>query len=104
MLQVRVRDFKLMKVLTITMAGLGNAIMFGPTLKALREKYPKAEITLLVRLPISAVPFQNSGIVDRIEICPKSSLKMLRLLWRLRRKKLLSRQANHFTLVHTLKG
>jgi len=76
-----------MRILTITLAGMGNAIMFGPTLRALRERYPEAEITLLVRLSISAIPFENLGIVDRIEVCPKSSLKMLWLLWKLRRKK-----------------
>jgi len=55
----------LMKILVTLVSGIGNSILFGPTLKALREGFPDARIDAFAYLPQFAAPFIHGHLIDR---------------------------------------
>lgn len=77
------------KILVICASGIGNTILFTPTLKALREKLPKAKIIFLVTKPGFAEPIGGSGVVDEVIVFNdgKGLLEKIKLIIKLRRKK-----------------
>jgi len=75
---------ELLKILVIKMSALGDVILAIPSLRALRNKFPSAQITVLVAEPFQAilqncpyvnqvlqVPLANKGLTD---ICRQGSL------------------------------
>src|SRR4051812_29789268 len=54
-----------MKILVLQLARLGDILLTLPTMKALRKKYPEAEIHLMVRQKFSAAA-ELCSEVDRI--------------------------------------
>lgn len=55
-----------MKILIIFLSGLGNMILFLPTLQVIRNTYPNAEITLWPREIFVYELIKNSNLVDKI--------------------------------------
>jgi len=55
-----------MKILVILASGIGNSIMFSPTLKKLRRSFPKAKIDLFTNKVQFVEPFRGSKLIDNI--------------------------------------
>lgn len=55
-----------MKILVILASGIGNSILFGPTLKALREGIPRARLDVFAYKSSFAEPFRAGSLVDNI--------------------------------------
>ncbi len=76
------------KIIIFNISGIGNAILFTPTLKKLREKFKKFKIVLFVRNRAIADIFSGSKYVDKIIIFNnKNLLQKIRVLNRLRKFK-----------------
>ncbi len=56
------------KILVIVASGIGCTILFTPTLRAIRQKFPEAEITLLGISRGFVEPIVGSDLVDKIEV------------------------------------
>ena len=54
------------RILAVTIGGLGDAILFSPVFKALRNKYPAAELHLLVASSLAAEVYRQSPILQHI--------------------------------------
>ena len=73
------------KILLLMLAGIGDSLLFTPTIRALRKEYPEATITALVRdKPVQAIlqrnkdlnvilyyPFMKSGNLRSVLYCFK---------------------------------
>jgi ADP-heptose:LPS heptosyltransferase len=59
-------DHQAVKILVILASGIGNTILFGPTLKALREGMPDARIDVFAYKPSFAEPFRAGRLVDSV--------------------------------------
>lgn len=70
-----------MKILVILGSGIGNSILFSPTLSAIRKTYSNAQIDLLAYKPAFAAPFTDSGLVDNMV-----TFRGLSTVWMLRRE------------------
>ena len=55
-----------MRILAVTIGGLGDAILFTPVIKALHYRYPKAELELLLASKLGAVAFSNANEINHI--------------------------------------
>lgn len=55
-----------MKILVILASGIGNSVLFGPSLKIIRENYQEAEIDIFSFKESFAAPFAGSEIVNKI--------------------------------------
>ena len=75
-----------MKILAISVSGIGNTILFTPVLRSLRKRFPGVRIDLLTWSRAMAVPVEGSGLVDQCLVMPPSLSGKLSLLWRLRRE------------------
>lgn len=64
------------KILIVSASGIGCTILFTPTLKAIREKFPDGHITFLGIAKSFVVPVQDSPYVDEVMVFdfPKNSL------------------------------
>lgn len=81
-----------MKILILSLKGLGDTLMQVPFIRAVRAGDPAAEITILVPDPACASVFENCRYVKPVEVGfrrPGPSLlpETLRLLWSLRASK-----------------
>ena len=85
------------KILVISGSGMGCSIMFSPTLKLLRDRFPKAEIHFLGISKSFVEPVRGSDLVDKVLVFDfkKDSLfnlkklgQRLRFIKELRRQKL----------------
>lgn len=78
------------KILVICASGIGNTILFTPTLRTLRKGLPRAKITLLVTKSVFAEPVRGSAMVDEIVVFDdgKSLLEKTKIIIKLRRKKI----------------
>jgi len=78
------------KILVIRVLGIGEAVMFGPTLKCLRQNYPDAEIHLMTGKLLGGF-FLDSALVDKTvevdegRLLSKDPLFVLGLARRLRK-------------------
>ena len=72
------------RILAVTIGGLGDAILFSPVFKALRNKYPTAEFHLLVASPLAADVYGPTGIFRHISLAdtnrPTTPGKVLSLI------------------------
>jgi len=69
------------KILVITFTGIGNMLMFMPSLKGLREMYPESHITLIYGNHQAKNVVDNTGIFDEymyMERKVSSFLKVIR--------------------------
>jgi ADP-heptose:LPS heptosyltransferase len=55
-----------MKILVILASGIGNSILFGPTLITLRKNFPKAKIDIFSYKPQYSEPFKGSDFINNI--------------------------------------
>lgn len=68
------------KILTINFGGIGDEILFFPTLKTIKKVYPKSEITLVTE-PRSAAAQNLTELVDNIITCDiKSKHKNIEII------------------------
>lgn len=88
--ELRVRSDS--KILVIRLFGIGETVMFGPTLKCLRQNFPNANIHLLTGNVLKDF-FSNSGLVNKVIgtdenlLVKKNILYVTRLLVRIRKEK-----------------
>src|SRR5688572_2670282 len=61
----RQNDESVRRILVIELWLLGDVVLMTPILRALRERFPKAEITLLAK-PHAEELLQESGLADKI--------------------------------------
>lgn len=78
-----------MKLLIIFLSGIGNFILFTPTLRAIRNKYPHAKITLLAKQKVVLDIVQNEGLIDHFIHYPQTTSPLVQasLTYSLRRIK-----------------
>lgn len=77
-----------MKIIIFCLSGVGNTILFTPTLKELCANLPNAKITLLVAKQPFAEPVKGSDLVENIVVFEQNGLwSKLALLWKLRSSK-----------------
>ena len=75
------------RILIMDAGGIGDLVMATPLLRALRERFKKSHITLLV-VPRAAEAVKKLPYFDElIEFDIGNRLESLRLLWRLRRRR-----------------
>lgn len=56
----------MMKILVILASGIGNSILFSPTLLALRKKFPKAKIDIFSYKKQFAEPFRDDPLINGV--------------------------------------
>jgi len=74
-----------MKFLFVHTWGLGDLIMLTPALKALKEKYPEAQIDLLITVKAASFPVNKCSLINKIYHCSNSFLDFLKLAPQLRK-------------------
>ncbi len=70
---------QLMKILAVTIGGLGDAILFSPVIKAVRARYPQARIHLLVASKLAKSAYTDAAEIDRIVCLDANSRRSVRL-------------------------
>ena len=83
-----------MKILLVRLRLVGDVVFTTPVIRAVRRKYPDAELTYLVE-PSAAAVVQGNPHLDEVIVVPRASgLSRLMgdaaLAWRLRRRRGLS--------------
>ena len=72
------------RILAVTIGGLGDAVLFSPVLRALRSRYPQAEIELLVASRLAQITYSHAREIDRVVFVdtnhPSHFLKILAML------------------------
>ncbi len=82
---MELKNLKL-KILIICLSGIGNTILFTPSLRMLRKAAPKAEITLLVRNQSFAECIAGTTFVNKIVVFDGNILMKLTTLQWLRKQ------------------
>lgn len=78
-----------MKILAIALSGIGDALMFTPALKILKQELPDSEIDVLVMFNSAADIFKNNPNVNRtihFNFLQQGALKSLKFVLSLRKK------------------
>ncbi len=78
-----------MKILVIALSGIGDAIMFSPALRLLKEHYPSAEIDLLTMFRGAAEIYERLPDISSVyywDFLKKGKLESMMFLGQLRRK------------------
>jgi len=88
---MKMHEFNAKKILIVFMSGIGNFLLFLPTLRAIRRMYPNAFITLCLKQAVLSDLIDNEQIVDQIisypcNICSFDSFKAAFLFLRKERK------------------
>ena len=73
------------KILTISLSGIGNTILFIPFLNSLRKNYPLSKIDLLVLNKAMADIVSDSNSIDSVFVLVKQPLKILMTILKLRK-------------------
>ncbi len=76
-----------MKILIISLSGIGNTILFTPTLKELRRHFPKSEIDLLVLKERFSECVRGTDLVNEIKVIPENKISLLKFIFSLRKNK-----------------
>lgn len=99
---VKKKDYR--NILVIKIAGMGDAVLMLPSLKALKRNYPNAKVSVLVT-PTTKGPFVGSNFVDEIidyDVLGKSKglFGYVKLVYSLRKRKfdLVLDMEQHFKL------
>ena len=77
-----------MKILIIALSGIGDALMFTPALKLLRQNYPKAEIDALVMYRGAQEIYSSNPNLDKVihfNFIEEGAFKSLKFLFHLRK-------------------
>jgi len=78
-----------MKILILALSGIGDALMFTPALKLLRQSQPAAQIDALVMYKGTKEIYQttpNLNSVTHFDFLKEGVLKSLKFIWGLRKK------------------
>ena len=78
-----------MKILVITLSGIGDALMFTPALRLLRDSVPNAEIDALVMYKGAKEIFESNPNFNKIfhfNFLEEGALKSLKFLFQLRKR------------------
>ena len=77
------------KIIILCLSAIGNTILFTPTLRVLRKRFPKSRIDMLVREKIFGEVLKGSDFVDNIYIVKgkKGILNKIKLFLKLRKNK-----------------
>ncbi len=75
------------KILLMRQDRIGDVFVSTPLFHALRQRFPDAQIDVLLSRNNKAAEFAIRSVVNNVHILRKNSLNMLRLLWRLRRER-----------------
>ena len=79
-----------MKILVITMAGIGDTLLATPLIHELRANYPEATIDALTLWPGAKDLLENNPYVNRVfqkNLMKCGKLAALHFLWSIRREK-----------------
>src|ERR1035438_300928 len=79
-----------MKILVISMAGIGDTLIATPLIRELRANFPDAVIDALAMWPGSKDLLENNPHVNRVfqkNLIKCGKLEALRFLWSLRRER-----------------
>jgi ADP-heptose:LPS heptosyltransferase len=79
-----------MKILVISMAGIGDTLIATPLIHELRSNYPEAEIDALAMWPGSKDLLENNPHVSRVfqkNLLKCGKLEAMKFLWSLRRER-----------------
>lgn len=75
------------KIVIFCLSGIGNTILFTPTLRILRKKFPKAKITIIFKDIATSEVISGSKLIDELIIFKGGFFKKLGLLFYLRNQK-----------------
>jgi heptosyltransferase-2 len=101
------------KILVLCLPGIGDALLFTPTLRSLRAHFPKAQIWVLVMFKGSQEILEKNPYIDRVilwEFLKEGYLRSFKFLLGLRRQRfdisIMAYPANRieYSLVHLLAG
>lgn len=81
------REKEKYKIVVISASGIGNTILFTPTLSELKKKLPSSRIDLVVYKKEFGACVQGSGLVDEIFTIPKNPLNVIGFIISLRKRK-----------------
>lgn len=76
-----------MKILAVSISGIGNTILFTPALKNLRAHFPQARMDVLTWSRAMAAPVEGSNLADRILVVPSRAAQVPGFLAALRRER-----------------
>lgn len=79
-----------MKILVISLAGIGDTLIMTPLLRELRANFPDAAIDALVRWPGAGELLENNPCLDHVfqkDLVRAGKWQALRFLWSLRRNR-----------------
>ena len=79
-----------MKILILSLAGIGDSLMFSPALKILRENKPDAEIHVLTMLRGAYEIYSNNQDINELihfDFLSEGYLKSLRFVYKMRKEK-----------------
>src|SRR5438477_7397624 len=77
------------RILILQLQQLGDSVVFTPTLRALRQRFPTSRITILANA-VSFQVYRKSSHVDDIELMPAPTShpwSWLEMFWRLHRQR-----------------
>ena len=101
------------KILVLCLPGIGDALLYTPALRSLREHFPKAQIWVLVMFKGSQEVLERNPHVDRVilwEFLKEGALRSFKFLLELRHRRfdisIMSYPANRieYSFVHLLVG
>lgn len=74
------------KIAIISASGIGNTILFTPTLLAIRQQFPKAIIHMIVTNEVFGECVRGSGLIDEILVIPKNMFGIIKFIMAVRKQ------------------